>query len=171
MTETRDVIADYVDENPGVYFNELVRTLDFASGQVQHHIYRLLREGHLVEERLYGRSHYYPEGYDEWERAALALFRQETARHVLVELLADDGARPADVADRVGVARSTLEWHVDHLIEHDLVRKERDERGRVTLHVERPVETATLLAEITPRESDRFVDRFMRLVDLLLEGE
>jgi predicted transcriptional regulator len=171
MTETRDVIATYIDDNPGTHFNELVRGLDFASGQVQHHVYRLLRDGQLVEERLNGRSHYYTEGYDEWERAAIALFRQETARHVLVTLLSEEACRPADVADRIGVARSTLEWHVDHLIEHDIVRKERDERGRVTLHLERPTATATLLTEITPRGSDRFVDRFMRLVDLLLEGE
>lgn len=170
MEDTRQTIKSHVEKNPGIHFNELVRMLDLASGQVQYHVYRLLNTGKLVEERLYGRTHYYPPGYDTWDRRTLALLRQETARDILISLLAAPGARPGDVADRIDVARSTLEYHVGHLIEQDLVEKQRDERGRVTLHPTRPEATAQLLEEVTPSLPDTFVDRFMRLIDHLLEG-
>ena len=169
MNETREAIRAHIEDNPGVHFKGLVRELDVASGQVQHHVYRLIREDEVVEESLYGRSHYYAPDYDEWERGALALLRRETARGVLVELLETDGRAPADLADAVGVARSTLEWHLDHLLEQSVVEKRRDDAGRVTVHLTDPEDTALLLAEVTPSYSDRFVDRFMRLVDQLLE--
>lgn len=169
MNETRELIATHIDDNPGVHFKGLIRDLEVASGQVQHHVYRLIRNDEVIEESLYGRSHYYPPSYDEWERGALALLRRETARHVLVELLQSDGRRPANLADEIGVARSTLEWHLGHLVEQSVVEKRRDESGRVTVHLLEPEETALLLAEITPSTSDRFVDRFMQLVDKLLE--
>lgn len=169
MTDTRDTIESYVEENPGVHFNELVRSLDLAVGQVQHHVYRLLNTGRLVEEDLYGRSHYYPDEYDAWERRALALLRRETARDIVIYLIHHDEVRPNDVTEDVGIARSTLEWHLDNLVEQDVVEKRRDDRNRVLLSVSRREDVARLLVEITPSLSERFVDRFMRLFDQVFE--
>lgn len=168
--DTRTVIRAHIEENPGIHFNELVRSLEMSTGQVQYHVYRLLNTGKLIEERLYGRTHYYPPTYDAWDRRTLALLRQETARDILMSLLAAPGARPNDVANRIDIARSTLEHHVGHLVEQDLVEKRRDERGRVTLHPTRPEETARLLEEVTPSMPDRLVDRFMRMIDHVFEG-
>lgn len=168
--QTRTTIVTHVQEYPGIHFNELVRSLDLASGQVQHHVNRLLETGKLVDEHLYGRTHYYPPSYDDWDRRTLALLRQETARNILISLLAAPGARPNIVAENIGVARSTLEYHCGHLLEQGLIEKRRDEQGCVTLYTTRPEETARLLKEVSPSLSDRFVDRFMRLVDHSLDG-
>jgi DNA-binding MarR family transcriptional regulator len=73
------------------------------------------------------------------------------------------------VAEDLGIARSTLEWHLDHLVEQDVAEKKRDERGRVTLVLTRPAATVELLAAVSPSLPERFVDRFARLVDGLLE--
>lgn len=169
MTETRARIVDHVEENPGVHFNALVRALDLASGQVQYHA-RDLRDGNaLVADGYYGRTHYFPPEFDEWERGALAMARRETARDVLVHLLEDGSSRPNEAAEHVGVARSTLEHHLDHLVECGVVEKERDAHNRVTLAVTRPEATVRLLEAIQPSASERFVDRFERLVDDLLD--
>ncbi|NHN46039.1 ArsR family transcriptional regulator [Halostella sp. JP-L12] len=165
MSETRARIERRIGEDPGVHFNELVRALDLAPGQVQYHVGRLLDAGRLDRERLYGRTHYFPPETDEWERGALSLCRRETARDVLASLIVSGPQRPAAVADDLGVARSTLEWHLDHLVEQGVVRKERDDRGRVTLVLARPTETARLLDAVSPSLPERMVDRFTRLVD------
>lgn len=162
------MIADAVAETPGIHFSELVRRLDLAPGQVQYHVRRLLGEDALIEERLYGRTHYYPPSYDAWERSALALLRRETSRDVLVCLLARGASRPHEVADEVGIARSTLEWHVDRLMEEGLIEKHRDERNHVTLVAARPADTVSLLTTVEPSLPKRLVDRFTRLVDSLL---
>ncbi|PSP85936.1 ArsR family transcriptional regulator [Halobacteriales archaeon QS_1_68_17] len=167
MSETRRRIADRVGEVPGIHFNALVRGLDLAPGQVQYHLRRLSDSGEVVAEQLYGRTHYYPPSFDDWERRTLALFRRETARDVLLSLLADGPRRPAALADDLGVARSTLEWHVDHLVEQDVVEK-RPDGDALTVALVRPDATAALLVDVRPSLADRLVDRFAGLVDGLL---
>jgi predicted transcriptional regulator len=169
MTETRVTIAEAVRDHPGIHFNELVRSLDLASGQVQYHLERLRKEGSVVVERVYGRTHFYPPAYDEWERRALALLRRETAGDVVASLLANGPTRPGRVADELGIARSTLEWHLDRLVDHGLVEKRR-RGGRVTLAVDESERAVELLREADPTLRDRLVDRFTRLVDRLFEG-
>lgn len=171
MTAQRDRIRRHVDANPGVHFNELARELDLATGQVQHHLKKLRRDDDLVAEPLYGRTHYYTPEYDATERGAIAVLRRETARDALLALI-DRGPSPPDViADDLGIARSTLEWHLDHLIEQGLAEKRRDERDRVTLALSRPATTASALREIEPSLPERLVDRFTRLVDGLVADE
>ncbi|MFB6139231.1 MAG: winged helix-turn-helix transcriptional regulator [Halosimplex sp.] len=167
--ETRARIAAHVGENPGVYFSELVRRLDLAPGQVQYHLRKL--DDRVVAADFYGRTHYYPPDCDAFERRALAVLRRETAADVVVYLLRNGPTAPAEVADGIGVARSTLEWHLDRLTDLGLVAKRRDDRGRVTLVLERPDETARFLRSVEPSLPGRLVDRFARLVDrLLAEG-
>lgn len=171
MGETRNRIASHVRGHPGIHFNELVRGTDLAPGQVQYHLRRLLGEEIVTAEKLYGKTHYYPPTFGGWERGALALVRRETARDVIGYLLERGPTAPATVADDIGVARSTLEWHLDHLVEQDVVAKERDSRNRVTLVLVHRDETSELLAAVSPSLPDRFVDRFTRLVDGLLTGD
>jgi predicted transcriptional regulator len=171
MTDTRTSIERAVAATPGVHFNELVRDTPYAPGQVQYHVRDLVDAGALAREELFGRTHYYPPEYDAFQRRVLALVRRETTRDVLLAALDDASNRPGDVADRVGIARSTLEHHVTNLEAAGVLEKERDSRGRVTLALARPQRTADLLETVEPSVSDRLVDRFTRLVDDLLAGD
>jgi len=165
VTAQRDRIHRYVSDHPGVHFNQLARELDLATGQLQYHLKRLRRAGDVISESLYGRTHYYTPEYDAWERGAVAVLRRETARDVLLYLIEAGPSAPDPVAADLGIARSTLEWHLDHLLEQDLVEKRRDERGRVTLALSTPAETAEMLRLIEPSIPERLVDRFTRLID------
>lgn len=165
---TREHIANRVTADPGIHFSALVRELDLAPGQVQHHVHRLLRGNDLVQESLYGRTHYYPPGYDAFERRALALARRETARDVLVALL-DGDRRASRLADDLDLARSTLSYHVTRLVDVGLVEKHTDARQRVVLALADPERTAALLADIEPSLPNRLVDRLERLLDSVFE--
>jgi len=171
MTDTRTSIERTVASTPGVHFNELVRNTAYAPGQIQYHVRALVDAGALVREELFGRTHYYPPEYDAFERRVLALVRRETTRDVLLAVLDDGSNRPADVKERVGIARSTLEHHVTNLQDAGVLEKERDSRGRVTLALARPQRTRDLLEAVEPSVSDRLVDRFTRLVDDLLAAD
>lgn len=169
MTDHRARLARTIDDVPGIHFNGLVDRLDLAPGQVQHHLRSLLRDDAVVRLALYGRTHFYPPEYDRFQRGALALCHRETARDILVVLATRGPATPASVADTLDIARSTLEWHLGHLVEQDLVEKRPVGGNRVELVLTRPTETVRLLASIQPALSDRLVDRFSRLVDRYLE--
>lgn len=168
MSEQRDRLREYIAAHPGQHFSGLARALDLAPGQVQYHLRRLRRQDRVVEEHLYGRTHYYTPEYDPWERAGIALLWRETARDVVIYLLDEGPSEPTAVADALDIARGTLEWHLDHLTAQDIVEKRRDAQNHVTLCVSHPQETARLLEEVAPSLSEQMLDRFTRLVDNLL---
>lgn len=168
MTETRDRIAAHVAAVPGVHFRGLVRALDMAPGQVQYHVRHLEAADRVETADVRGRRHFFTPDVPPAERRAIALLRRETARDVVAVLAADGPARPAAVADRLGVARSTLEHHLEGLEAADLVSKQYDSAGRVTLSIAAPTRVGRALAAVEPSLPDRLVDRFSRLVDGLL---
>ncbi|MFQ3319820.1 MAG: putative transcriptional regulator [Natronomonas sp.] len=166
MSDVRRRIESHVRDDPGIHFNELQRELDLAAGQTQYHVRQLLDRGAIAAEELFGRTHYYPPTYGEWERRALALLRRETSAELIATLLDGGPTRPVDLAESVGIARSTLAWHADRLVEADLVEKRHD--GHL-LAITDEARTAELLAAADPTLPERLVDRFTRLVDALLE--
>jgi len=168
MATVRERVHEHVEANPGVHFTALKDELDIATGQAQYHLRRLSRADRVVGEEVSGRTHYFDPALDPPERRRIALFRRETARDAVVELL-DRPAPPDAVAEAVGVARSTLEHHLDGLVAAGVVEKRRDSRGRVTLALTDPEATARSLRRIEPSLPDRLLDRFTRLVDALLE--
>lgn len=171
MTETapKDEITECVERNPGIHFNELVRSVGLATGQVQYHMYRLIEDGVVDGTELYGRKHYYPDGYPEEERGAVALLRRETAREIVVHLIENGESRPDEIADELSIARSTLEWHLGRLEEQRLVEKKRGPNNCVTVSAVEEGRTVEMLSDISPSVSDRLVDRFVTMVDRMLE--
>jgi predicted transcriptional regulator len=169
MSDQRARIAKYVSATPGVHFSALVRELDLAPGQVQYHLRTLRRKQAVAEEHLYGKTHYYPLAYDDRERRVLALLRRETARDVLASFLKHGSARPAAVAEDLDIARSTLEWQLDRLVEQNVVEKRYDSQGRVRLELANRSETARLMGDVVPSLPARMADRFVRLTDRLLD--
>lgn len=168
MVETRTRIAERVRSRPGIHFNGLVRSLDLATGQVQYHLKRLLADKEVVKAELYGRTHYYPEGFDDWERRTLALLRRETTRDVVAVLFESGAARPNELTEELELARSTLEWHLDHLVEQDVVDKRYNAANQVTIELARPEATVELVREADPTLLGVMVSRFTRLVDRML---
>lgn len=161
-------VVRYVTENPGTHFNTLVDQLDITPDRLHRVSKRLSAEGTLTVAEFYGKTHYYPPGFDEWQQQALSLVRRETSRDILFHLIEHEPSTPADVTDDVGIARSTLEWHLDRLIDADLVRKERD-GWAVELRIARPEQTRQLLEAIEPTLLERWVDRTTRLFDHLID--
>lgn len=167
MTDTRTRIRRHVRDTPGVHFNRVGRDLDIATGQVQYHLRRLVRDDELAVERIGGRVHYFDQSFDPWERRALAFLRRETARGILVRLHADDPKRPKTLADDLDLARSTISWHVSTLVENGIVEKSADRP--MTIELSRPDRTAELLEMASSSLPDRLVDRFIRTVDSVLD--
>ena len=165
MSQVRRRIAEYVRSNPGVHFSAIVRDLDLATGQTQYHLRKLLRRGEVEAEERHGKTHYFDDGYDEWERAAIALLRRETDRAIVALVLDTGPIAPDAIAAELNVARSTVEWHLDRLTDEGLLEKQYDSTGRVTVVAVDPGATRTLLSTIDPSVADRLVDRFTRLVD------
>jgi predicted transcriptional regulator len=160
-----------VYREPGIHFNDITRRLDIATGQTQYHLRKLTRNSRVERADICGRTHFYPPTYSKWERGVIAMLRRETAREILMQLVR--GAKtPSDLTESVGVARSTVEWHLSNLIEQDVVRKRTESPGeneqRLVVELTDRSEVYRLLREVEPSLANRLVDRFTRLADELL---
>lgn len=173
MTETRQRIEDAVRGTPGIHFNGLVRSLDLATGQVQYHLKQLLEAEAIDATELYGRTHYFPRDVSDEARATVALLRRDTTREIVAELLDRETAKPGDIAAELDIARSTLEWHLERLIEQHVVKKNRHEGNRVSLELVDPERTLGILRQTDPSLLESMVEGYTRLVDELLfeDGE
>lgn len=171
MSETRSRIRDCISREPGIHFSDINRELDIATGQTQYHVRKLLRADKVEKESIAGRTHYYPPTYTAWERRAIALLRRETTREIVLFLLRNGAVPPSDIANRLDLARSTVEWHLGRLIEQDIARKAEmdDDSSRVVVSLVDESGVYRLLREIEPHLLDRVVDRFSRLTDELLD--
>ena len=166
---TRELINVHIRAHPGVHFNELVRELDLANGQVQYHLRRLIRRDRVVDRSLYGRTHYYEPDFDRWEQSVLAMARRETPREILFCVLEDRRRYPDEVAEELDIARSTLEWHLSRLDEQRIIEKQHLPKGNVKLVATEPERTIQLLARVTPTATDKLADRFLRFIDHTFE--
>jgi predicted transcriptional regulator len=167
---TRDRIKAAIRAEPGIHFNELGRRLDLANGQVQYHVRRLERSDEVEEETYSGRTHYYDRTFDPELRRVVAVLRRETARDILSYLLDDSPNRPTDAAERLGIARSTFEYHVDRLRDCGLVEKRHGIGNAVTVTVADRETANELLGVLDPSFPERMADRFTRLFDDVLYG-
>lgn len=169
MSATREEIHRAIDRWPGIHFNELVRRLDLAPGQVQHHVTRLHRDGKIVREPLFGRTHFYLPAVEADERQAIALLRRETPRAIVSRLLEDGPTYPRLIASELDLADSTVSYHANRLMEAGLVDSVTSPTDSVRLEVVDPDVVGAALSQISPDPSARLADRLERLIDDILE--
>jgi predicted transcriptional regulator len=108
-SDTRQGIAKYVASVPGAHFSKIRDDCAIATGEAQHHLRRLESEG-VVESERDGdyRRFYLADRFSTFERTTLGYLRRETARGILIELLADPETTATAIADTLDVSRPAV---------------------------------------------------------------
>jgi len=148
-------IAGYVAATPGAHFSKIRDDLKLGTGETQHHLRDLRREG-AVERRKDGDySRYFPAGrFDEFEQVALGYLRRETPRGMLVALLEDPETTAGELAAQLEVSQPAVSKYAAQLESAGLL-------DRTDYTVER-AETVLLLLV---RYADSFGEGAARLAD------
>ena len=115
-SEVREAIVGYLAATPGAHFSKLRDDLKLGTGETQHHL-RRLEDGGMIEHRTDGEyKRYFPAGrFSAFEQRALGYLRRETPRLMLILLLRDPSASGGDIADSVGVSRSSVSKYAAEL--------------------------------------------------------
>jgi predicted transcriptional regulator len=115
-SDAPDAIAGYVAATPGAHFSKLRDDLQLGTGETQHHLRRLVREG-VVESRKDGdyRRYFPADRFSEFEQVALGYLRRETPRGMLVALLRDPALTASGLADRLDVSTPTVSKYASEL--------------------------------------------------------
>ena len=130
----RSRIYACIRDHPGIAPAEIACITGINRGTTRYHLSRL-REAGLVS-ALYrdDRVGYFRNGdYDTAEKVVCLHLRNGTRRQILALLLEVPGVTQSEVANTIGVARSTVAWHLLRLVADGLVESDRD--GRTVRYV------------------------------------
>ena len=139
-SDAPDAIAGYVAATPGAHFSKLRDDLQLGTGETQHHLRRLVREGAIESRKDGDYRRYFPaDRFSEFEQVALGYLRRETPRGMLVALLRDPELTAGDLADKLDVSTPTVSKYASELDAADLLSRTEG------YAVERPETIALLL--------------------------
>lgn len=156
-----DILA-CVRQVPGIHLRGIERATDLPLGQVVYHLDRLQRMGLIASQRDRGfRRFYTTRDVDRGEKRWIAALRHKTPRQIVLELLRRPGQTHKSLRDAVGVAGSTLTFHLQRLVEADVLRRER--AGAAVVY---EVANREAVLEVLAQRHDTFADpdvaRFVR---------
>jgi predicted transcriptional regulator len=154
-SDARGAIAGYVAATPGAHFSKIRDDLKLGTGETQHHLRELRRDGAIEQRKDGDYSRYFPAGrFDEFEQTALGYLRRETPRGMLVALLEAPDATVAELAARLDVSRPTVSKYAAQLEAAGLL-------SRADYSIEEPEAVLLLLV----RYADSFGEDAARLAD------
>lgn len=154
-SDARDALAGYVAATPGAHFSKIRDDLKLGTGETQHHLRELTREGALERRKNGNYSRYFPaDRFTEFEQVTLGYLRRETPRGMLVALLETPDRTAAELAAQLEVSQPTVSKHAAQLEAAGLL-------SRTDYTVEEP-ETVLLLLV---RYADSFGEGAARLAD------
>jgi predicted transcriptional regulator len=124
-SDTPDAIAGYVSARPGTHFSKLRDELKLGTGETQHHLHRLEKEGAVTSRKDGEYRRYFPaEEFSEFEQVTLGYLRRSTPRGMLIELLRDPSVTASGLATTLSVSRPTISKYAKKLEEADLLSRD-----------------------------------------------
>jgi predicted transcriptional regulator len=124
-SDAPDALLGYVTATPGAHFSKIRDDLQLGTGETQHHLRRLDREGAIESRKDGDYRRYFPSGrFSGFEQDALGYLRRETPRGLVISLLEDPDASASDLAERLGVSASTVSKYAAELESAGLLSRE-----------------------------------------------
>lgn len=158
----RSDIYETVLRVPGAHLRGIERLTSLPLGQVLYHLDRLERMGLVVSKRDAGfRRYYVASVVSRGEKLVLAALRHAAARRIVLALLERGPLSHKELQPILGVAGSTLSFHLQRLVAAGVVRRERRDAQHAFLLVEPGLARRELVfyrESFQDREVDRFVD-------------
>ncbi len=110
-------ILECVTRTPGAHLRGIERMTQLPLGQVLYHLDRLERMGLVVSSKDAGfRRYYLTKDVGRSEKKYLAALRHEVPRRLVITLLQTPGLAHKDLQAILGVAGSTLSFHLERLL-------------------------------------------------------
>ncbi|MFX1275962.1 MAG: winged helix-turn-helix transcriptional regulator, partial [Promethearchaeota archaeon] len=129
--EYRSTILQKIINTPGIHNNELLRQCNLQKGQLQWHLQILIQYG-LIKKKKEGQfSLFFPSfiSQDINQSYNILLIKSKTTMKVLDKIENNPGINPSMVASELEISRSSVKYHVDKLIQENIISHRRKGRN------------------------------------------
>jgi DNA-binding transcriptional ArsR family regulator len=108
-------LMEAIRADPGVHFQELCRRMGLGHGVLEHHVRKLVDAELVVVRRTSGYTCYFPKATDRRMMDAAPMLRSGGSRAVFRAVAAQPGTSSRDLAVHLGLAPSTVSYHLKRL--------------------------------------------------------
>ena len=158
--ENRRRIYEMISANPGTHVREMERSLNMQPGLLSYHLdYLEKRKLVRAEDDGHRKMYFISDRFIEKDRRTLGALRQDSPRKILIHLLVHGPTSFQDLQAEMGVAKSTLSYHLKRLRGIRVIDVSKMEKVMV-YRVEDGDRVADLLIGIQESLSCDAVDRF-----------
>ena len=161
--ENQRSIFRFISESPGIHLRGLSEGTGILLSTVRYHIHFLERQGIVISKTEGNQKQYFINGLiSSTDRAIAPLLQQKRFRDIILLLLIRPGSGQADVAGELGLKSSTTAKYMRILEDHDVIRTEKNGRGK---HCFVKDERRIVELLLTYKKSfwDRFVDNALEI--------
>jgi predicted transcriptional regulator len=158
--ENRRRIYESIATNPGTHVREMERALDMQPGLLSYHLdYLEKRKLVRAEDDGHRKMYFIMDRFIEKDRRTLGALRQESPRRILMLLLVNGPSSFQNLQTEMGLAKSTLSYHLKRLRGIRVIEVTKIEKEMV-YRVDDADRVADLLIGIQESLSSDAVDRF-----------
>ena len=117
---------NFIKENPGIYFRELISESKINKGTAEYHLKILEMAGLItsLQNKAYKRYFLNDSTFSSREQAVLSVLRESTPRKILVTLLENPGLSHGEIANAVGISRPAVASHMKTMAKNGIVISE-----------------------------------------------
>ncbi len=117
---------NFIKENPGIYFRELIAQLKINKGTAEYHLKILEMAGLItsLQNKTYKRYFLNDSTFSNSDQAVLSALREDMPRKILVTLLKNPGLSQGEIANAIGISRPAVIWHMKTLTKYGIVKSE-----------------------------------------------
>lgn len=166
-SDAPDALLGYLTTTPGAHFSKIRDDLQLGTGETQHHLKQLEKDGVIESRKDDDYRRYFPaDRFTDFEQVILGYLRRETPRRLLIALL--DGVDPStrSLAQHLDVSRPTVSRTATRLAEAGLVSRS---DGYSVTDPETVLFLLVRYAESFGEEAAEFAERAPALVSYTLE--
>jgi len=124
--ETRRKIFDTISKNPGLHLSKIANLLNMRISHVEYHVNYLEKYDLVVVEKSTGFKRFYIKGtIGTQDKRYLSILRQKTLLSIVLFLLKNKTVLHKDILENVAISPSTLSYHLNKLVKHEIVEVQR----------------------------------------------
>jgi parallel beta-helix repeat protein len=120
--ETRNIIQKYISANPGTHYNSIKRELEIPNGALAYHLKTLEREGFVKSKRQGMYKILFPIDIKDTSKSP---HLSESQKLIYDLIQKNPGLSQKDIAEKIDLTLSTVNYHVNTLVKNDIIQLER----------------------------------------------
>lgn len=119
--DSRSMILDTINQNPGLHFRELQRKSGMATGQLEYHLYQLEKDNIIIKKKDGKMLRYFSNiSGTSRERSIVFYLRNRITREIILTCLAGKGTAPAKYTEK-WLRNSTYRQELDKLLDDGII--------------------------------------------------